>query len=45
MPYVNQSLLEHNIEKESGMIRLWEDEELDVKMRDLRVSENGLLTT
>jgi hypothetical protein len=44
MPYVNESLLEHNIKDESGMKSLWEDEQLDYKMRNLQVSENGLLT-
>ena len=43
MPYVKEDLLKHNINDESGLKNLWEDEQLDLKMRDLRVSENGLI--
>lgn len=32
------------MEKESGIVRQWEDEQLDVRMRDLRVTEGGLIT-
>lgn len=44
MLYVDESLLEHNIQKECGIVRLWEDEELDIQMRNLTVSESGLIT-
>jgi hypothetical protein len=45
MPQVEEGLLEHNIEKESGLQRLWEDEDLDIRMRDMRISEGCLMTS
>lgn len=44
MPNVNEEMLQHNIQKESGMQRMWEDEDIDYKMRDMRISEGCLLT-
>lgn len=44
MPNVNEDMLQHNIQKESGIQRMWEDEDLDYKMRDMRISEGCLLT-
>jgi len=44
MPNVNEGILQHNIEKESGIQRMWEDEDIDYKMRDMRISEGCLLT-
>ena len=44
MPNVNEDMLQHNIHKESGIQRMWEDEDLDYKMRDMRISEGCLLT-
>jgi len=44
MPNVNEGILQHNIEKESGIQRMWEDEDIDYKMRDMRISESCLLT-
>ena len=44
MPKVDETLLDHNMNKESGIQRFWEDEYLNIKMRDLRVNETGLLT-
>lgn len=44
MPNVNEDMLQHNIHCESGMQRMWEDEDIDYKMRDMRISEGCLLT-
>ena len=44
MPNVNEDMLQHNNNKESGIQRMWEDEDLDYKMRDMRISEGCLLT-
>lgn len=44
MPQVKESLLDHNVELESRMHRMWEDEAIDIKMRDLRISECGVIT-
>ena len=44
MPQVNEELLEHNVKKESGIQRMWEDETLDLKFRDMRISECCLFT-
>jgi hypothetical protein len=44
MPQVNEELLEHNIKKESGIQGMWEDEALDVRFRDMRISECGVIT-
>ena len=43
MPSVNEDFLDHNLKSESGIQRLWEDISLDMKMRDMRISEAGLL--
>ena len=43
MPSVNEDFLDHNLKSESGIQRLWEDTSLDMKMRDMRISEAGLL--
>lgn len=44
MPYLNEQQLSNNIKESSGISRFWEDENLDIKMRELRVSESGLIT-
>jgi hypothetical protein len=44
MPNVNEEILQHNINCESGIQRMWEDEDIDYKMRDMRISEGCLLT-
>ena len=44
MPNVKEGMLQHNILEESGIQRMWEDEEIDYKMRDMRISEGCLLT-
>jgi hypothetical protein len=44
MPQVNEDLLDHNMLKESGIQRFWEDEQLDFKLRDMRISEAGVIT-
>ena len=43
MPYVDESLLEHNLREESGIQRLWEDEQIELKMRDMRISEGCVM--
>ena len=30
MPQVNEDLLDHNLRTESGILRNWEDEQLDI---------------
>jgi len=45
MPQVNEELLDHNLKKECGIQRLWEDDSLDLKLRDMRISECGLVTS
>jgi len=42
--HLNEDLIPNNLQSESGMQRLWEDEMLDIKMRNLKVEESGLLT-
>jgi hypothetical protein len=44
MPDVNEDLLDHNLRAESGIQRNWEDEQLDIKLRDMRISESGIMT-
>jgi hypothetical protein len=44
MPQVNEDLLDHNMLKESGIQRFWEDEKLDIRLRDMRISEAGVIT-
>ena len=44
MPQVNEDLLDHNMFMESGIQRFWEDEQLDIKLRDMRISEAGVIT-
>ncbi len=44
MPQVNEDLLDHNLQAESGIQRNWEDEQLDIKLRDMRISESGVMT-
>jgi hypothetical protein len=44
MPQVNEDLLDHNMLKESGIQRFWEDEQLDVRLRDMRISEAVVIT-
>jgi hypothetical protein len=44
MPQVNEDLLDHNMLKESGIQRFWEDEQLDIRLRDMRISEAGVIT-
>jgi hypothetical protein len=43
-PYIDESKLAGNLKKECGIQNFWEDENLDYKMNNLKVSENGLLT-
>lgn len=43
MHLVNEDLLEHNLKAESGIQRLWEDGSLDIRLRDMRISEVGLM--
>jgi len=43
MHLVNEDLLDHNLKAESGIQRLWEDGSLDVRLRDMRISEVGLM--
>jgi len=42
MPYVDESLLPHNMPSENGIQTFWEDKEQ--RKHDLRVAESGLLT-
>lgn len=44
MPYVDESLLDHNTKTESGIQRMWEDHSVHLEMRNLQVGEPGLLT-
>ena len=44
MPYVDESVLENNMAKESGIQRLWEDESLHIDMQNLSVCEPGVIT-
>lgn len=44
MPYVDESLLDHNVKSESGIVRYWEDDSVHLQMRNLKVGEPGLLT-
>ena len=44
MPYVDESLLKHNVASESGIARMWEDESVHLSMRNLKVGEPGLIT-
>ncbi len=44
MPQVNEDLLDHNMLKESGIQWFWEDEQLDIRLRDMRISEAGVIT-
>lgn len=44
MAYVDESVLDNNILKESGIARLWEDESLHIHLRNLSVSEPGVIT-
>jgi hypothetical protein len=43
MHLVNEDMLDHNLKAESGIQRLWEDGSLDVRLRDMRISEVGLM--
>lgn len=43
-PYVDESKIKGNVEEESGIMRLWEDEHLDYKMNKLMVNEAALVT-
>ncbi|CDW78602.1 lissencephaly type-1-like motif-containing protein [Stylonychia lemnae] len=45
MPHFDESLVKSNLKEESGIQRLWEDESIDIKLRDLRLCESGLLTS
>ena len=44
LPYVNESALEHNMQAESGIARMWEDESLHLHMRNLALCEPGVIT-
>lgn len=44
MPYVNESVLDNALEKESGISRMWEDHSLHLKFRDLSITEPGVIT-
>jgi len=44
MPLVDEALLEHNLSNEAGLQRMWEDEQIEIKMRDMRISEGCILT-
>ena len=44
IPFVNEDLLDHNLKTECGLSKLWEDYRSDYQMREMRVSECGLLT-
>ncbi len=44
MPYVDESALENNMEEESGITRLWEDDSLHLHLRNLSVCEPGVIT-
>jgi hypothetical protein len=44
MPYVDESLLDHNLKAESGISRLWEDHSIHLSLRNLKVGEPGLIT-
>ena len=45
LPYVNESILDNNVKKESGISRLWEDDSLHLHMRNLSICEPGVITT
>ena len=44
MPYINESALDNCLEKESGIARLWEDQSLHLHLRDLSLTEPGVIT-
>ena len=44
MPYVNESLLDNNMEACSGIQRMWEDESIHTELRNLSVNEPGVIT-
>ena len=44
MPYIDESVLDHNVKQESGIQRLWEDESLHLHLRNLSVCEPGVIT-
>ena len=44
MPDVDEKYLEHNLRQECGIKKLWEDEQIDVQMNDLRISESCIMT-
>ena len=44
LPYVDESKLDNNMEKESGISRLWEDQSLHIQMRNLSLCEPGVIT-
>ena len=44
LPYVDESKLVGNVKVESGMQKLWEDENLDYSLNNLSLNETGLLT-
>lgn len=45
MAHVDESKLENCLEKESGITKFWEDEDIDLNLERLKVtSEVGLLT-
>ena len=44
LPYVNEKLLDHNMAEESGIQRMWEDENIHLHMRNLSVCEPGVIT-
>ena len=44
MPHVNEEMLEHNLKDECGITKMWEDEQINIKMRDMRISEGGIMS-
>ena len=44
LPYVNEKLLDHNMEQESGIKRMWEDDSIHLNMQNLSLCEPGVIT-
>lgn len=44
LPYLDESVLDNNVDKESGIARMWEDKSLHLDKRDLSLCEPGVIT-
>ena len=43
-PYVDESKLRFNMDECCGIVKMWEDEHLDLDQNNFKVSETGLIT-